>query len=107
MSEAFDEDEMKEIECQKDAEERLVANRRGLGSNPATVKEGLDYIRNLLHPGRFQPGVGFLPPNVTGSQESYCSHWRPPPMGNFDMSCAGLGGFCDCKRMDGVGQPVI
>ncbi len=43
MSEAFDEDEMKDVECQKDAEERLVANRRGLGSNPATVKEGLDY----------------------------------------------------------------
>jgi hypothetical protein len=44
MSEALDEDEMKEIECEKDAEERLVANRSALGSNPAPVKEGLDYI---------------------------------------------------------------
>jgi hypothetical protein len=47
---------IRELERQKDAEDRLVANRSALGNNPTTVKEGLDDRWNILHPGCFLPG---------------------------------------------------
>ncbi len=48
---------IRELERQKDAVDRLAANRMALARNPTTVKEGLDDRWNILHPGRFLPGA--------------------------------------------------
>jgi hypothetical protein len=96
---------MRELERQKDAEDRLAANRSALGSNPTTVREGLDDRWNILHPGRFLPGAACSAAKLWLKARKSIGLSGTAPLGNFDMSCVGLGGFVTAKGWVELANP--
>jgi hypothetical protein len=88
---------IRELERQKDAEDRLATNRTALGSKPSIVKEGLDDRWSILHPGRFLPGAACSAAKLWLEARKSIGLSGSAPLGNFDMSCVGLGGFVTAK----------
>jgi hypothetical protein len=97
---------MREIERQKDAEDRLAANRSALGSNPTLVKEGLDDRWSVLHPGRFLPGAGCSAAKLWLEARKVIGLSGVAPLGNYDMSSIGLGGFVTAKGWVELANPA-
>ena len=97
---------MKEIERQKDAEDRLASNRSALGASPSLVKEGLDDRWSILHPGRFLPGAGCSAAKLWLEARKVIGLTGAAPLGNFDMSSIGLGGFVTAKGWVELANPA-
>jgi hypothetical protein len=96
---------IRELERQKDAEDRLATNKTAQGSKPSIVKEGLDDRWSILHPGRFLPGAACSAAKLWLEARKSFGLSGSAPLGNFDMSCVGLGGFVTAKGWVELANP--
>ena len=97
---------MKELDRQKDAEDRLASNRSALGTSPVLLKEGQDDRWTILHAGRFLPGAGCSASKLWLEARRSIGLTGAAPLGNYDMSCVGLGGFVTAKGWVELANPA-
>ncbi len=90
---------LKESEKNRDAEDRLATNRSALGSNPRTVKEGMDDRWTVLHQGRFLGGAGCSAAKLWLSARSIQGLYGFPPPRQLRHEHGRSRGFCFCKRL--------
>lgn len=88
---------IKEMEKNKDADDRLASNKSSLASTYTTVDAGRDNRWNLLHPARFLGGAACSATKLWVAAKEVLGDSTFPPVGNYDMGSVGLAGFVSSK----------
>jgi hypothetical protein len=89
---------IKDAERARESEDRLAANKVALQTKFYDVPAGRDNRWNELRPARFLPGCAATAiKQYTTSREVIGLVGPPPPLGCYDMSSVGMGGFVTSK----------
>jgi hypothetical protein len=88
---------IKDAERARETEDRLAANKMALSSKYHEVQAGRDNRWNELHPARFLPGAAATAVKQYTTARDVIGLSGPPPLGCYDMSSVGMGGFVTPK----------
>jgi len=88
---------IKNVERQKDAEDRLSANRESLGIDKIQVAGGIDDRWDNLHEGRFLPGAACSMAKMWNKGREYYKKADHKPINIYDMAAVGLAGHVTPK----------
>jgi len=83
----------REVEKNKDPEDKLTSNRMSLGISVMDVKAGVDDHLSKLHEGRFLPGAGCSATRMWLSARNVIPLTGMPPISTYDMGSVGLAGY--------------
>jgi hypothetical protein len=89
---------MKEIERNKDSDDKLAANMSALASTFTVVKEGRDNRWSELHPARFLAGAGCSAVRLWLTARDVLGTAGYPPIGSYDMGSVGLAGYISSRQ---------
>jgi hypothetical protein len=88
---------IKDAERARETEDRLAANKSALHSKFYNVAAGRDNRWTELHPARFLPGAAATAPTQYIKAREVNGLSSPPPLGCYDMTSVGMGGFVTSK----------
>lgn len=88
---------IKEMEKNKDADDRLAANKSALPSTFVSVPAGRDNRYNELHEARFLGGAGCSATKLWLAAKSVLGDSVIPAIGCYDMGAVGLAGYVSAK----------
>jgi hypothetical protein len=88
---------IKDAERARESEDRLAANKVALQTKFYEVPAGRDNRWNELHPARFLPGCAATAIKQYTTSREVIGLVGPPPLGCYDMSSVGMGGFVTPK----------
>jgi hypothetical protein len=96
---------MRESERSRDADDKLAANRAALPTSTRAVAAGVDNRWSSLHEGRFLAGAGCSAAKLWLRAREVVGLNGAPPLGNYDLSAVGLGGFVTAKGWVELANP--
>lgn len=96
---------MRESERNRDADDKLAANRAALCTTSKLISAGQDDRWSRLHEGRFLPGAGCSAAKLWLRARDIIGLSGGPPIGNYDMAAVGLGGFVSARGWVELANP--
>jgi hypothetical protein len=90
----------------RDAEDRLSANKMKLLSSTQEISAARDNRWSILHPARFLPGAGCSATRLWLAAREAVGHSGHPPLGCYDMSSVGLGGYVTSRGWCEIANPA-
>jgi len=88
---------IKNVEKQKDAEDKLTSNRESLGEDKIMVSAGVDDRWENLHEGRFLPGAACSMAKMWSRAKQVYKRSEHKPVSVYDMAAVGLAGHVTPK----------
>ena len=96
----------REVEKNKDPEDKLTHNRMALGINTMDVKAGVDDWLSKLHEGRFLPGAGCSATRMWLAAREIIGLTGYPPISTYDMGAVGLAGYVLAEGWVHIANPA-
>jgi hypothetical protein len=88
---------IRELERTRDTDDKLSANKLSLAQVTTQVAAGVDNRWTILHPARYLPGAACSAAKQWLAAREVIGLTGHPPVGNYDMTAVGLGGFVTSK----------
>jgi len=96
---------LKNVEKQKDAEDKLTSNRDSLGEDKIMVGAGLDDRWDNLHEGRFLPGAACSMAKLWNKGRLAYKKADHKPVSVYDMAAVGLAGHVTPRGWVALSDP--
>jgi len=96
---------MRMLEQSRDYEDRLATNKMLLGEREMVVPSGIDNRWDKLHQGRFLPGATCTTKKQWLEAKATVGLNGSKPLGSYDMSSVGMGGFITSKGWCEIHNP--
>ena len=96
---------MRMLEQSRDYEDRLACNKMSLEDRETVVPAGVDNRWDKLHPGRFLPGATCSTSKQWLEAKKSTGLNGSRPVGSYDMSSVGMGGFVTSKGWCEIHNP--